>query len=78
MLRVQEIIAHKQLTPTITFNDVFTKARMENADNKTKLRAREFIKALFEHLLNQNIIDSFEVTKKHGAFYSIKFTRPKK
>ena len=78
MLRVQEVLSHRQLTPTITFNDVFTKARMENADNKTKLRAREFIKAFFDNLLNQHIIDSFEVTKKHGAFYSIKFTRPKK
>ena len=75
MLRVQEILAHRQLTPTLTFNDVFTKARMENSDNKTKLRAREFMKAFFEHLLNQNIIGSFEVTKNHGAFYSIKFTR---
>lgn len=74
MLRVQEILAHRQLTPTITFNDVFTKARMENAHVETKRRAREFIKAFFENLLNQHIIDSFEVTKKHGAFYSIKFT----
>ena len=77
MLRVQEVLAHRQLTPTITFNDVFTKARMKNAHVETKRRAREFIKAFFEHLMNQHIIDSFEVTNKHGAFYSIKFTHSK-
>ena len=78
MLRVQEILAHKQLTPTITFNDVFVKTRIADSDNKTKLRAREFMKVFFEHLQNQQVVDSFEVTKKHGVFYSIKFTRPKK
>lgn len=41
MLRIQEIALHKQLTPTITFADVFKKLRIENADNQIKRRARE-------------------------------------
>ena len=40
MLRIQEIILHRQLTPTITFGDVFKKLRIENADNKIKQRIR--------------------------------------
>ena len=65
MLRIQEIILHKQLTPTITFWDVFKKLRIENADNKIKQRIREYMIAFFEHLKNKNIVKSFEVVK-HG------------
>lgn len=47
--RVLEIILHN-LTSTITFPAVFKNFRIENTDNKTKLRAREFMLAFFEHL----------------------------
>lgn len=77
--RVLEII-HHNLTSTITFLDVFKNCRIENADNKTKLRAREFMLAFFKHLKTKKIIKSFELTKKGNTFYSIKFTysKPKK
>lgn len=74
--RVLEIILHN-LTSTITFSDVFKNCRIETADNKTKLRAREFMLAFFEHLKTKGIIKSFELTKKGNTFYSIKFTYSK-
>lgn len=76
--RVLEIMAHRQMRHTITFNDVFEKCRINKADNKKKFRAREFIKSFFEHLVNCGIITSFEVTWKAGAFHSIEFTFVKK
>lgn len=78
MLRVLENIAHpRQMRPIVTFNDVFEKCRLENTDRKTKLRAREFMLDFFEHLVNESIIEDFEVTKKAGAFHSIKFSYSK-
>ena len=74
MRRVLEIKLHK-LTPTLTFNDIFTKCRIdENAHNEIKRRAREYIIQFFEHLKNKNVIKDFDVTKKHLAFYSVKFS----
>ena len=78
MLRIQEIILHKQLAPTITFVNVFKKLRIENADNKIKQRIREYMIAFFEHLKSKNIVKSFEVIKHGNTFYGIKFPRPKK
>ena len=73
--RVMEIKAHaKQMTPTITFADVFQKCRLENIDNKTKQRVRKFIKAFFEHLHKNKVINSFQITKKGTGFYAISFT----
>ncbi|MBR1398111.1 MAG: hypothetical protein IJ563_11365 [Selenomonadaceae bacterium] len=73
MCRVQECILHK-LQPTITFEDIFKKCRIDKADNKTKLRAREVLIKFFEHLKSKGVISSFELVKKSTAFYSIKFT----
>ena len=73
MCRVQECILHK-LQPTITFNDIFKKCRIENADNKIKQRAREVLIKFLEHLQSKGVISSFEVVKKSTAFYAIKFT----
>ena len=78
MLRIQEIALHKQLTPTITFADVFKKLRIENADNQIKRRAREIMVAFFEHLKNESVVKSFEVVKHGNTFYGIQFPRPKK
>ena len=77
MLRVQEIKLHK-MVPVITFNDVFQKCRINNADNKKKLRAREIIIEFLEHLKKHSEIKDFELTKKGNAFYSIKFSYTKK
>ena len=79
MRRICEIKLHKQLYPTITFADVFKKCRMTNAARDAKLDARNNIIKLFEHLQEKNFIKSFELEKRNGAFYSIKFTyEPKK
>ena len=77
MIRVQEILAHKQMRPIVTFNDVFEKCRLENADRKTKLRAREFMLNFFEHLKQESIIRDFKLTKKGNAFHSIEFSYSK-
>ena len=78
LLRVREICAHKQLTPTITFHDVFKTARIENSNGKTKFHAREFIKILFDHLQKKHVIGAFEIVKNNRGFHSIQFDRPKK
>lgn len=73
--RVMETIAHpKQMTPSITFDDVLAKCRIADADNKKKHRVRESLKMVFEHLVDCGVIDSFQVNKKKGVFYSISFT----
>ena len=76
--RVMEIKAHaKQMTPTITFADVFQKCRLENVDNKTKQRVRKFIEAFFEHLRQNKVINSFQLKKRDTGFHAISFTFPK-
>jgi hypothetical protein len=73
IIRVLEIKLHN-LTPTLTFADIFSKCRIDGLDNKTKSRAREYVLRFFEHLQNLGEIKSFEITKKGNAFYSIQFT----
>ena len=77
MQRIQEIKLHK-LMPIITFDDVFHKCRIVNASRKTKLDARNTIVEFLEHLKKHSEIKDFELTKKGNAFYSIKFSYPKK
>ena len=71
--RVLEIKLHN-LTPTITFNDVFKKCHIENADNKTKKRARQLVVDFMTHLKEKSVIRNLEVTKKGNTFYSVKFS----
>lgn len=73
MCRIQEIKLHKQLKPILTFDDIFKKCHIQNADNKTKLRAREFIEEFFKHLQEKNVIQEFELTKFRQKFHSITF-----
>ena len=77
MARVQEIKLH-HLTPVITFDDVFKKCRIEDAERDKKADARKNIIKFFEHLKNKGEIKNFEVIKKRNFFYSIKFTYSKK
>ena len=73
--RVLESIAHpRQMVPIITFTDVFQKCRLENVHKEIKRRVRELMVAFFEHLQNQKLIKTFEVTKRGTGFYSIEFT----
>lgn len=73
--RVEEIIKHpKQLKPILTFDDIFTKCRIENAHREIKSRAREYLDKFFAHLQEKGVIKSYEFTKKGRTFHSIKFT----
>ena len=73
MLRVMEIKKHK-MTPTLTLDDIFKKARIENKDRKTKQRAREYVDEFLKHLQEKSVIKSFEWTKKRNKFYGVSFT----
>lgn len=73
MLRVMEIKKHK-MTPTLTLDDIFKKARITGKDNKTKSRAREYIDEFLKHLQEKSVIKSFEWTKKGNKFYGVRFT----
>ena len=73
--RVLESKAHsKQLKPTLTLDDIFSKCRIADKPNVIKLRAREYIDDFFKHLQSKGVIKSFQWTKKGNKFYSIEFT----
>ena len=72
--RICEIKLHKQLAPTITFDDVFKKCRMTDAAREIKRDARNAIIKLFQHLKDQNFITNFELVQSHSKFLSIKFS----
>lgn len=74
--RICEIKLHKQLAPTLTFDDIFKKCRIDTASPKVKFDARNIITRFFLHLKSKNFIDDFSVVKaKHGKkFHSISFT----
>ena len=74
MRRIAEIKLHKQLVPTITFEDVFKKCRVADKDSQIIRRSRDAILQFFEHLQTLGEIKSFEITKKRGKFYAVKFT----
>lgn len=73
ILRVLEIIKHK-MTPALTFDDIFKKARITNKPNVIKLRAREYITEFLEHLQTKGEIKSFNLTKKGNKFYNIELS----
>lgn len=74
LTRVLEVKLHKQLTPTVTFDDVFYKCRIKNAHREIKSRARETIMAIFKHLQSKEVIQTFESVKKNNSLYSIRFS----
>lgn len=72
--RICEIKLHKNLAPTITFSDVFSKCRLGNADRHKQLDARNAILKFLEHLKGQNFITDFEVKKRGNAIYGVTFS----
>lgn len=68
--RVLEIIAH-QMTPTITFADIFNRFGIEDADRFKQRDIRKIILKIIDNLKTQGIIKSFETVKKGNAYYSI-------
>ena len=74
--RVLEILAHRrQMTPIITFDDIFKKCRITNMHREIKKRARETCIDFFKHLQRKNFIKAFQLNKKDVLTYSISFTR---
>ena len=73
MNRVQEIKSHS-LNPSLTFSDIFQKCGINDADLKTKKRARDTVFKFLDHLVSENVIKSYQVIKKFNAFYSVKIS----
>ena len=71
--RVLEIILHN-MTPSITFSDVFKHCDLTNANRWQKQDARKIILGIMENLKSKGIIKSFEFTKKGDTFYSVTIT----
>ena len=73
--RVHEIIAHnRNMTPTITFADVFGHCGLSDAADSSKRNARKAVFAIFEHLKSSGVIQSFEKKKTGGAYSTITFS----
>ena len=71
IIRVMEIEAH-HLTPIITFDDLFKKCRIENADKKIKQRARLSLIDFLTNLQSKSVIKSLIVEKKGARFRAIR------
>ena len=72
--RICEIKLHKNLSPTITFDDIFKKCRMLDSPREVKRDARNAVIKFFEHLQEKNFILSFELVQQCNKFVSIKFS----
>ncbi len=73
MRRVAEIKAHK-MTPTLTFADIFKRARISDASKHTKLDARNVVENFFAHLKEKGAVKSFELVKRGNQIHAVKFT----
>ena len=71
--RVLEIIAHN-MTPTITFDDLFKHCELIDATRKQKQDARKIVISVMENLKAEGIIKSFALTKKGDSYYSVTIT----
>ena len=74
MRRICEIKLHKNLTPTITFDDVFKRCGIADANQRKKFYARDVILKLFAHLKDRNFINSFIKIKQGVTIHSVKFS----
>lgn len=72
MSRVQEIKLHN-MHPTLTFTDIFAKARIVDVNSKIKQHARECLIKFFEHLQKVQEIRLFKLKKQGSNFQSIEF-----
>lgn len=73
MRRIQEIKLHK-MTPTLTFADIFKKARITDASSQSKLDARKAVKIFFDHLQAKGVVKTFSLVKKANQFHAVIFT----
>lgn len=73
MRRICEIKLHKNLAPTITFHDVFSKCRLGKVSHDQQYNARNVIIKFLEHLKVQKFITDFEVKKRGNTIYGVTF-----
>lgn len=73
--RISEIKLHKQLSPTVTFDDLFLKCRITGANSNKKFDVRNTSLKFFQHLLHKDFITSFETLKTGNSIYGISFQK---
>lgn len=71
--RVLEIILHN-MTPTITFADLFKHCELFNANRFQQRDARKIVLSVMNNLQSEFVIKSFETIKKDGSYYSVTIT----
>ena len=74
--RIQEIIIHN-LTPTITFDDVFTKNQITDLTPTQKMRYRDYICKMFDFWIEKKLISKYVVNKEQHIPISISFAYKK-
>ena len=74
MRRIAEIKLHKQMSQSLTFDDIFKKCRIENADSLKKAEARTNVLKLFENLKRRKFIHSYKIQKRGVLIYAINFS----
>lgn len=72
MNRVMEIKQH-HMPPTLTFDDIFRKCRIDAASYKTQMDARASVEKFFEHLRANDVLMSFEIVRRRNKFHAITF-----
>lgn len=73
--RIAEIKLHKQMSPTITFDDVFKKCGLIDANKYKKEDARKAIFQLFQHLKDQKYITDYDILKRGNSIYGVPFKK---
>lgn len=71
--RVHEIIKHKNMEKTLTYEDIFKRCGLADANRRQRQQARKTIDDVMEHLKTEGVIQSFEKVKKGRTYYSITF-----
>ena len=71
--RVLESLAHKQMHNIITFRDIFEKAQIMDISKQQRSRFYQYVKIIFDHLVNKNAIQDYEFVRKDGYIYSVHF-----
>lgn len=71
--RVLEIILHN-MTPTITFDDLFKHCELTDANKWQKQDVRKIVITVMENLQSEGVIKSFELTKKDNSYHGVTIT----
>lgn len=71
--RIIECKRHRQLTPTITFDDVFQKNELSTKSKAEKKRYRDFLLRCFAEWQSLNFISTYEMKKKGTGYHGISF-----